>query len=1027
MSLTQFSLSRPVTIFMVFLSFIVLGGISYFLIPMEFFPAVDAPFIFVWIPYPGATPEEIENQITSPAEEALALVTDVKDIYSESAPGRAWIRLDFQYTEKLDTNIKAIEAREKLDAVRHLFPDDLDRFYIFKWSTEDMPIIQLRFSSSKDLSGAYDMLDRNVKRKLERIPGVSKVELYGTAKKRVEIQISLDKIITHKIDLRQLLDKLRKSDFALSAGKISRGGKEMQVRIIGEFQTLDEIKNLPITNTVKLSDIAQITFDMPEMDEGRHLNRAFAAGLEVYKSSGANTIEISNRVLDTIEEIKKNPEMEGVNLFFIENVAEGITSSIKELFKSGMLGAFLAVLILLFFLRRISTTMIVVLSVPFSLLVTGVFMYFLGISLNILSMMGLLLAVGMLVDNAVVAMESIHRYEEEELKKLNGSADEKTQKKIKKAAVLKGVKKIAMAITSGTLTTVIVFLPNIVSPKAQVSLWLKHVGLTLVIALLASLVIAQTIVPLLAYKLKEKDYFKKKKENLADKLTAWYSKILKWKLDHHKASVLIMFGVLFSIVIPMNFVKQDMFPQQMDRKIRIHYHINGSYKLEIVENAVNIMEDFIYENEDRFEIESVYSYYNSNYATTTINLKTGDEAKRKQDEITEEIKEEMPKIAIGSPTFKWQRSGGEGNTRIVIHGKSIESLTKITKDIAKKLSYRPEFTEVLSEAEKGEKEIQISVDREKAKLHNISAVQAASTVSAAMRGTKINTFKDENGETDIMLQFRDKDTENLSNLKELPIFTPDGNQIELQSIAQFKTGMTPKTINRENRATSMGVTMQLKDIDQKQAKDILKNFMENYKLPPGYKWSFGKSFSHEDETQKTMLVNILLALALIYFVMASLFESFVFPAAIWSSIIFSVVGVFWFFLITGSTFSIMAMIGILILIGVVVNNGIVLIDHINQLRAEGIDRYNAILRAGSERLRPILMTAGTTVLSLVPLTIVRTQIGGNGPPYFPMARAIVGGLTFSTLVTIFILPTIYTMLDDLRIWSSEVLRQALKK
>jgi len=316
------------------------------------------------------------------------------------------------------------------------------------------------------------------------------------------------------------------------------------------------------------------------------------------------------------------------------------------------------------------------------------------------------------------------------------------------------------------------------------------------------------------------------------------------------------------------------------------------------------------------------------------------------------------------------------------------------------------------------------VDRDLARQYGFSSQEVATVVSAAMRGINLRHFRDEDGEVEMRLEFQDTDKQTLEQLRNIPLINDRGQPVSLASLADFTVRRGPNSIQRENRTTSIGISANLHGITVGEARDKISAVLDNFRFPAGYKWNYGEEFDYEKEALQTMLINLALALALIYFVMASLFESIVFPAAIWTQILFAIVGVYWFFLLTGTKMSLMGMIGILILIGVVVNNGIVLVDYINHLRAKGLNRSEAIIQAGRDRLRPILMTAGTTVLSLVPLCVVGTQIGGDGPPYFPMARAIVGGLVFSTIVTLLILPNIYIELDDMRKWSYRVAHAA---
>ena len=1007
MNITEASLRRPVTTLMIFVCFLVIGIIAGQLLPLEFFPDIDIPFLFVEIPYPGSTPEEVERQIVRPAEEVLATISDIKRMSSNSHESGGWVRLEFEWG--VDANLKALEAKEKLEGIRDVFPDDVERFFVRRWSPSDMSIMQLRISSNRDLSNSYDMLNRNLKRRLERIEGVSKIDLYGVDKKEIQIRLNVDRVIGHRVDIARLPDLLRRSNFLVTAGKVTDTGRRFVVRPMSEFQSVEDIGKLIVgEKNIRLEDIAEIRYDDPKRDYGRHLDRRYAIGLDVFKEAGANTVEVCERVIEEVEAIGTIPVMEGISIFYMDNQSESILSSLNELLKSGLLGGAMAVLILYFFLRRLSTTIIVALAVPFSILCTMAFMYFLGISLNILSMMGLMLAVGMLVDNAVVVTENMHRWQLRSGEKREG--------------LLRGVEEVRLAITAGTLTTAIVFLPNIVSPQDQTAIYLKHVGITICIALGASLILAQTIVPLLVSRIKVPEV---PKRTVIDKLVRQYHRFLVWTLNHRLATVGIILLLLISIALPMSQVKMNMFDEPEDRKIRLHYHINGNYAVEKVEEAVTVFEDYLFSHQEEFEIRSVYSYFTTGDAMSTILLEKGKKAKKSMQEIQEAIRKDLPRLPIANPSFEWQSGGGGGESvRIQLTGKSSAHLVELSHQVAWTLSQVKGLLDVRSEAESGHEEIQVVVDRDRAAQYGFSPGDVAGVVAAAMRGVNLRRFRDSEGEVIMRLEFQESDKQTLEDLQTLPLFNQDNRPVTLSSLADFHVRRGPNNIRRENRTTSMGVTANLDGLSVGEAKEKIGSVLKDFQFPAGYSWNYGQQFDYEEEALNTMLLNLGMALALIYFLMAALFESLIFPAAIWTQIIFAVVGVYWFFLITGTTMSIMGMIGILILIGVVVNNGIVLIDHVNQLRAMGKDRRTAILEAGRDRMRPILMTAGTTVLSLLPLCLVTTQIGGDGPPYFPLARAIVGGLTFSTLITLLVLPTIYLLLDDLRNWFRHILKLA---
>ncbi|MEJ2628239.1 MAG: efflux RND transporter permease subunit, partial [bacterium] len=639
----------------------------------------------------------------------------------------------------------------------------------------------------------------------------------------------------------------------------------------------------------------------------------------------------------------------------------------------------------------------VAIAVPFSLFITLAFQYFLGVSLNILSMMGLMLAVGMLVDNAVVVTESIHRHQ--------------LQHEEKQKAIRLGVQEVALAITAGTLTTAIVFLPNIVSSSDEIAIYLKHVSITLCIALGTSLILAQTIIPLLVSKAKPPDPDKRNK--IVEVLIRKYSQVLDWSLHHRAVTVLVIILLLFSIAVPISMVKMNMFDEPSDRKLYLRYHINSTYTVEKVESVVDIYEEYLFAHQEEFEIESIYSYYTGDYAMSTILLEKGDKARKSMNDIEKLIRETLPQNPIARPSFEQRSSSGRDESiRVQLIGKSSEELVKLSHQVAWSLSRIPGLKDVRSEAETGKKEVQVRVDRQRVQQVGLSTSQVAQVIAAAMRGIRLQRFRSEYGEVEMKLSFQAEDQQTLEDLKNIPLFTREGTQLQLASLADFDIRPGPVNIYRENRTTAMGVQAFLDGITVSEARNLINQVLSRYQFPPGYTWNYGESFSYEDEAFNSMLMNLLMALALIYFLMAALFESLLYPAAIWTQIIFSVVGVYWFFLMTGTQMTVMGMIGILILIGVVVNNGIVLIDFVNQLRHKGLNRHDAMVQAGRARLRPILMTAGTTVLSLLPLCVVTTQIGGDGPPYFPMARAMVGGLTFSTVITLLVLPTIYVLLDD---------------
>lgn len=1000
----QFALRRPVTTVMVFVSFLLVGLIAARLLPLEFLPDVDGPVVVVQIPYPSATPEEVERQITRPVEEALATLSGIQRMQSQSSESQSQVVVFFDWGR--DISIKAVEARERVEAIRDDLPGDIQHINVLKFSTGDDPVLNLRISSERDLSDAYELLDRKLKRPIERLPGVSRVTLYGVEPKEIRVELDADRISAHNIDLNQLQRRIREANFALSAGEVTARGQRYRVKPVSEFRTIEDIRNLRIgSGILRLKDVANVIYAPPERDYGRHLDRRYAIGMEIFKERGANLVEVGRRVVEAIDTVRGDPDMRGIEMVFLENQAEGVVTSLQELGKAGLLGAILALLVLYLFLRDVPTTLMVTLAVPIAMTVTLAFMYFIGISLNILSMMGLLLAVGMLVDNAVVVSESIYRQRE-------------LQPDKPREATLTGVRQVGLAVTAGTLTSIIVFLPNVFGEQSQISIFLTHVAVSICIALAASLVIAQTMIPLIASHLKPPV---ERKGGFMSRLRDRYGRMLGWTLRHRWTGALLILLVVASVAVPFPLVEKDMFPNEGQRRIMLFYNLNADYPLDVVEEAVYRIEDYLYENQEKFEIKNVYSYFNANGdAQSTIYLRE-EGATRTMEEIRDEIREGLPKLAIGNPGFEW-RGGADGEgMRVQLLGNDSNRLRSLSSDLERVLSRIEGIVDVRSQAGAGDREVRVKVDRERALRQGLTAQEVGNTVAVALRGQEVTQFRSPEGEVAIRLAFSDADRRTLEQLRTLTLTREDGTPVSLESLVDIEVSDGPASIRRENRKTALAVEFGLDGISPPEAREKIREVMEQFPLPSGYAWNFGQSFFQEQQEQNRMVFNILLAIAVIYLVMAALFESLIYPAAIVTTILFSIIGVFWFFLITGTTFSLMAMIGILILIGVVVNNGIVLVDHINQLRMQGLGRSEAVIQGGKDRIRPILMTVATTVLGLVPLCITNTQIGGNGPPYYPMARAIVGGLLFSTVVSLIMLPTIYVFMDDLRHWARDVM------
>ncbi|MBT8100915.1 MAG: efflux RND transporter permease subunit, partial [Gammaproteobacteria bacterium] len=674
----------------------------------------------------------------------------------------------------------------KVDGVRHLLPADVRRILIFTGSLGDQPVLELRISSDRDLSDSYDLLDRILKRRIERIEGVSKVELRGVDPREVRILLQADRLAAHKVNIEELQRRLKQSNFAVSAGHITDSGLRFAVRPSGEFSSIDEIANLVINDSgLRLRDVAEVALRSPERNYGRHLDGEYAIGVSISKATGANMVEVTDRIMKEIRLIGELPQMQGIIIFDLDNQGDSVRKSLRDLLNAGLIGALLAIVVLYLFLRQLSTTLIVTAAVPFSLTITLGVMYFAGLTLNILSMMGLMLAVGMLVDNAVVITESIFRYRSQ-------SPDEPEK------ATIDGVREVGLAVVAGTATTIIVFLPIMFGVKTNMTVFLGHVALTIIVALIASLLIAQTLVPMLAARLAVPP--SASGGALMRKLTSRYERSLRWVLGHPKSTfggILLICAIGVLPLIPaLNLVKFDTFPQDVGRRLFMPYHIEGQHPLEQVEAAVNEIEGYLFANKEEFNIRSVYSYYDKGEASSTLLLTDDDEATLSTTEVIERIEENLPQLAIGAPSFQFDQQGGGEGFSLQLSGDSTSRLNELSVDVVRLLSRIEGLVDIRSDAQNGEREVQVTIDRIRAATLGLTSQSVATSIAAAMRGQDLREIRDDSGEIKVRLAFRPSDKQTVEQLGLLPIFTPEGQRISLDTVANFHLSRSPETIRR---------------------------------------------------------------------------------------------------------------------------------------------------------------------------------------------------------------------------------------
>jgi HAE1 family hydrophobic/amphiphilic exporter-1 len=791
-------------------------------------------------------------------------------------------------------------------------------------------------------------------------------------------------------------------------GRAESGGLRYTVRSLGSFDSMESLANLVIDERgLRLGEVAEITYEEPPIAYGRHLGGKYAVALDVYKESTANTVEVVREVTRVVnEDINNDPLLKGIQLWVFEDQADEITSGIDGLKKAGLTGALLATLSLYFFLRRTDSTVIVAMSIPFSIIATCGVMYFKGSTLNILSMMGLMLAVGMLVDNAIVVLESIDRRMRKE--------------RDRKKAALEGAGQVLMAVTASTITTLIVFLPLVLGAGTALTTWLKEVGLTISIALACSLFSSLTLIPLMSA------HLLKVKQNGRNRPVEWleerYVRLLGWTLKHRvKTFGLLVVGLIVGL-LPFfaGWVDSAIFSGTVNSRLFLRYEFaDFSYKSQS-EKAVEQIEAFLEANAEEFLVETIYSFYAENRAETTISLNRDDLSDDQMKELRTAIRDRLPEIPGVRIIFDEEADEGGSSTyfAVKLFGQDTTTLYRLADEAARRLETMDGMEDVSRPRSTGRREIQVSLDRDRAAELGRTATDIIQVLGFTLGGVRLDRFNAGEREIITWLALRMEDRERLEDLRQIPIADSDGRPVLLGDIATFELIERPREIQRENRKVTVAVRGTYEGEEWGETKETIEELMNAFNLPAGYSWSWNDRIVEQANEDAEMGVNFLLALVLVYLVMASLFESLTQPFAILFAILFAFPGVAWMLAATGTPFNLMAQIGLLILMGIVVNNGIVLVDHMNHFRREGFSAEEAILRAGRDRLRPILMTAATTIIGLLPLAIGGVNV--SGLLYFPMARTVMGGLISSAVFTLLVLPFITLGTEGVANWLQRI-------
>lgn len=1000
MTLPELAIKRHVTTLMIIVSLIVLGGVALFRLPLAFLPDVEEPHLFVRVPYQTASPEQVERMVVRPVEDAVGSVKGLRNMWSMCNQDGGVVRLQFDWG--MDMNLARVEIWEKIDRMRSELPDDIGDITVSSnWDAReaDQPIVEGRLSSKSDLSESWDLLERKIVRPLERIPGVAQVRLDGVNPREILINLRADDIEAHGMDVRNVTSLLQTTNFDESLGEITEGDARYTLRTTATFKTVEEIRNLPLrADGLKLGDVADVVYQEPPLEYGRHLDGEFAVGLTVSAEAKANSVEVCDEIEKRVAQMGDDPELDGVNFLVWFSQGREIKKTLRDLMFTGIFGAILASLVLYGFLRRVSTTLVSVLCIPFSLIVTCGFVWAQGHSLNTLTLLGLIVGIGMLVDNAVVVMENIFRYREM-------GHDRQTAARL-------GSREVSTAVIAATLTSVIVFLPLIFNKPSEMNLYLKELGITVCLTLLASLFISQTLIPL------STSWFIRSDPRPRGRLIQWfeerYVRLLRYNLRRRWLTPMIFVVITGSAVWPFLKVDKNFDTNESELYVQIRLEISEDLSLERKEELINQVEAALEPHREEMKAHSIYSFWSDHFSGTRVYLSPGEANEQNIAHLRKTLREILPEIAgvkleVMENSQFWRHDRGK-RIAFQLVGEDSEVLADLAKQARQRLQEIEGLEDTFASNEEGGQELHVEIDRDLASRYGIFPTQPASVIDLTYRGRRLQRFRTSDGEREVRMTLDEQDQESVAQLRNLPLWNESGEKVPLASIAEFREVPGAERINRDDRMTSLWVGARYEEGSREDYMPLVTAAMNGIDFPYGYSWTFGRWEQRQKEKSKEFLTNLLLALLLVFVVMAGLFESVRQAIGLMIALPFALAGALWTLYITGTDFDQPAAVGLLLLIGIVVNNGIVMIEHVNSYRRAGMERYEAMIRGGRERLRPIMMTAITTLISLVPMIVQKPSLGDIY--YYSMALVISGGLLVSTFLTSVLLPTTTTLVED---------------
>ncbi|MGD8666092.1 MAG: efflux RND transporter permease subunit [Desulfobacterales bacterium] len=1019
MNLPHFSVRRPIFATMVTLIFVILGAVSLSRLQIDMLPNIELPTLTIRTDYEGASPEVMERLVTQIIEEIVATVPGVEEISSTSSEGRSTVRVSFVWGTEIDT--AAIDVQGKLEDEINELPDDIVRPRIRKFDIASFPVVLLGISSTLDPVELTELIEVQIRYRFARIPGVAQVDTWGGFRREVRIELDPDRIKAVGLPLDRVLDAIQDANLDLPTGKIEQGRYEVMLRAPAEFINLDEIRDTVIVRrdgaAIRLDQIAEVKDTYEKLTRIVRVNGGRGLRVAIRKQANANTVEVSRRILDEIKAV--NRDFPQIKIVPVINQGNFIERSIANVARSVLYGGGLAIVVLLFFLRNIRSTLVISLSIPISIVTTFALIFFGGLTINLMTLGGLALGVGMMVDSSIVVLENIFRRRSE-----NGEAPEQ--------ASVEGAREVGPAIIASTITTSVIFLP-LIFVRGIAGILFKELAYVIIFALICSLTLALSLVPMLASRLLSparsdipptdsgKNRWAVAAGSFFADLQNAYLRVLRWALDHRLVIVFAAAALLAASLLLLPLIGSEFLPPSDEGEVRVTGKMEIGTRLELVDRQTRIMEQIVQPAVPEM-VASVVSIGASGWRADAVSegqiqmsLLPAARRKRSNIQIARDLRRRLAdsvpgmEIRVRAPQgqFLLERLlGGDEGLTVEIRGYELATLEALAASVAKMIADVPGITDVLTSLEAGVPQQEIRINRDKAADLGLSVRDVTQLLQTAVAGSKAGEYRVEGNSYRILVQLKDAEKRSINEILNLTLTTASDEKVALRNVVVSEPSRGPILIDRKDQQRMVTVRANFADRDLGSVAADVQTLLNQIPRSAGYDLKVAGNFEEQQKAFRELVISLALALVLVYMVLACQYESFRDPLVVMFSVPVAAVGVLVTLFITATTLNVQSYIGCIMLGGIVVNNAILLVDQTGRLVRSGIRAGDALIEAGRRRLRPILMTTLTTILGLLPLAL---GLGEGSDAQAPLARAVVGGLAASTLITLVLIPVVYSL------------------